>query len=51
MLLQHHVAALGAQGDLDSIGQLVNAGFQSLAGFVIAVENCFAIIIYLLQDH
>ena len=37
--LEHHIAALGAEGDLDSIGQLVNAGFQSLAGFVIAFEN------------
>ena len=36
LLIQNHVAALGAQGDLNSIGQSVNAGLQSLAGFIAA---------------
>ena len=36
LLIQNHVAALGAQGDLNGIGQLVNAGLQSLAGFIAA---------------
>ena len=38
LLVQHHVAALGAQGDLYSIGQRVNAGLQRLAG-VLAIFN------------
>ena len=36
LLIQNHVAALGAQGDLNSIGQLINTGLQSLAGFIAA---------------
>ena len=38
LLRQHHVAALGAHGDLYSVGQLVHALFQSLAG-LLAVAN------------
>ena len=38
LLIQHHVAALGAHGDLYSVGQLVHALFQSLAG-LFAVAN------------
>ena len=36
LFIQNHVTALGAQGDLNGIGQLVNAGLQSLAGFIAA---------------
>ena len=39
LLIQHHVAALGAQGDLDGIGQLIDAGLQSFAGFLAALDN------------
>ena len=39
LLIQHHVAALGAQGDLDGIGQLIDAGLQSLAGFFPALND------------
>ena len=39
LLIQHHVAALGAQGDLDGIGQLIDAGLQSLAGFLPALND------------
>ena len=38
LLRQHHVAALGAHGDLHSIGQLVDAALQSVTGFL-AVAN------------
>ena len=38
LLAQNHVAALGSQGNLNGIGQLVNAGLQLLAGFF-AVNN------------
>ena len=36
LLIQNHVAALGAKGDLNGIGQLIDAGLQSLAGFIAA---------------
>ena len=39
-LVQYHIAALGAQGDLNGICQLVNARLQSLA--------CFFAVCYLL---
>ena len=39
LLIQHHVAALGAQGDLYGIRQLVDAGFQRLAGLVAALDD------------
>ena len=39
LLVQHHVAALGAQGDLYSIGQLVDALLQSLAGLLAVADN------------
>ena len=41
LLVQHHVAAFGAQSDLDGVSQLVHALFQSLAGFL-AVANDFS---------
>ena len=41
LLGQNHVATLGAQGDLDGIGQLVNAGAKSFAGFF-ALLNLFS---------
>ena len=36
LLIQNYVAALGAKGDLNGIGQLIDAGLQSLAGFIAA---------------
>ena len=36
LLIQNNVAALGTQRDLYGIGQSVNAGLQSLAGFIAA---------------
>ena len=39
LLVQHHIAALGAQGDLYGIGQLIDAGLQSLPGLVAALNN------------
>src|SRR5699024_2021576 len=39
LLVQHHVPALGAQSDLYGIGQLVDAGFQSLAGLVAPLDE------------
>ena len=39
LLIQHHIAALGAQGDLYGIGQLIDAGLQSLPGLVAALDN------------
>ena len=44
LLVQHHVAALGAQGDLYGICQLVDAGLQGLAGFLAVAIICLAII-------
>ena len=38
LLAQNHIAALGSQGNLNGIGQLVNAGLQLLASFL-AVNN------------
>ena len=32
LLLEHHVAALGAEGDLDGVGELVDAGLEAAAG-------------------
>ena len=40
LLAQNNVAAFGAQGDLNGISQLVNAGAKSLAG-VFALLNLF----------
>ncbi len=37
-LVQHHIASLGAQSDLDSIRQLINTRLQRLAG-VLAIYN------------
>ena len=39
LLVQNHVPALGTQGDLDSIGQRVDAGFQGLPGLVAALDE------------
>ena len=36
--LQHHVAPLGPERDLDGVGQLVDAGLQELPGVVVEVE-------------
>ena len=36
---QDHVAALGAQGDLDGVGQLIYAALQCLAGFFSITEH------------
>ena len=53
LLLEHDVAALGAEGDLDGICEGVDAGFQGLAGVVAVFEllchnvfllNCSALI-------
>ena len=41
LLAQHHVAALGAQGDLNRICQRVNASAQCLAG-VLALLDLFS---------
>ena len=38
LLVQHHVAALGAQGDLNGVGELVDTALQSAAG-VLAVDD------------
>src|SRR5699024_10618002 len=40
LLVQHDVAALGAQGDLDGVGQRINAGAKCLAG-VLALFDLF----------
>ena len=34
LLLQHHIAAAGSDGDLHRIGQSIDATLQSAAGFV-----------------
>ena len=34
LLIQHHVAALGPQGNFDGIGQLVDAGLERFSGFL-----------------
>ena len=39
LLVEHDVAALGAERDLNGIGQLIDAGFQSLAGLVPALNH------------
>ena len=39
LLIQHHVATLGTQRDLNGIRQLVDAGFQCFAGVVAALNN------------
>ena len=39
LLIQHHVAALGTQRDLNGVGQLIDAGFQCLAGVVAALDD------------
>ena len=33
LLIENNVAALGSERDLHGVGELVNAGLQSLAGF------------------
>ena len=38
LLAQHHVAALGAEGDLNSICQSVDTGTQCLAGFLALLD-------------
>jgi hypothetical protein len=37
-LLQHHVAALGAQGGLHGLGELVHARLEQVAGFLSELE-------------
>ena len=36
---EHNVAALGAEGDLYGIGELVNAGLQLLAGVFAVIQS------------
>ena len=48
LLLQDHVAALGPQGDLHGVGQLIEAALQCLAGFFAVFQllchSCFLLI-------
>ena len=39
LLIQHHIAALGTQGDLHGVGQLIDALLQSLAGLFAVANN------------
>src|SRR6202035_3637674 len=39
LLLDDHVAALRAKGDLDRVGQLVDARLQSAAGILVELED------------
>ena len=39
LLLEHHVAALRAERDLDGVGQLVDAGLEGAAGVVVELED------------
>src|SRR5699024_3229087 len=44
LLLEHHVAALGAEGHLDGVGELVHTRLEAAAGLVIKFEilcHCF----------
>ena len=38
-LLQHHIAALGAKGDLNCVCQCVETAFQAPAGFLVKGNN------------
>ena len=40
LLIQYHIAALGAKGNLNGVGQLVNTGLQRLAS-ILAINNIF----------
>src|SRR2546429_6309990 len=35
LLLENHVPALGAEGDLNGVGQLVHAAFEAAPGFLV----------------
>ena len=39
LLLDHHVATFRSQGDLDGVGQLVDAGLQPTAGGLVEFQN------------
>ena len=39
LLLEHDVAALRAEGDLDRVGQLVDAGLEAAAGLVVELQD------------
>src|SRR5690606_14047236 len=39
LLVEHHVAALGAERHLDGVGELVDAGLEGAAGFVVELED------------
>ena len=39
LLLEHDVAALRAEGDLDGVGQLVDAGLEAAAGLVVELQD------------
>ena len=39
LLLEHHVAALRAERDLDGVGQLVHAGLEAAAGILVELQD------------
>ena len=39
LLVEHDVAALRAEGDLDRVGQLVDAGLEGAAGVLVELED------------
>ena len=39
LLLEHHVAALGAERDLDGVGELVHAGLEGTAGVLVELDE------------
>ena len=39
LLVEDHVAALGAEGDLDGVGQLVHAGLEAATGLFIKLQD------------
>ena len=39
LLVEHHVAALGAEGHLDGIGEFVHAGFEGPSGFLVEFQE------------
>ena len=49
-LIQNHVATLGSERDLHGVGELVNAGLQSLAGFR-AINQILSHNLYFLPNY
>ncbi len=39
LLIQHHIAALGAHGDFNGVGQLVDAPLQGVAGLLAVADD------------